>query len=218
MRRPFDWVMGLVLAVFALGIALVPLERAWFTAALSKRFSLIAESGLGAERVAQTAEQVRAFVVEGTGTLPASVDGRSGFDAAAVSHLADVHDLLAAAALITFILGAVVLLWSASAVVRRRPADMAPALGIGAVLTVALPLVTGVFAVADFDTFFTAFHGLFFSAGTWTFPYDSLLIQLFPEPFWASAAAAWAGLVVGMAALYGVTSVFLARNQHAERA
>ncbi len=218
MRRLLDWVMGLVLAVFALGIALVPLERAWFTAALSGRFSLVAESGLAADRVAQAAEQVRAFVVEGIGTLPARVDGRSGFDAAAVSHLADVHDLLAAAWLLTFLLGAILFVWAGVAVVRRRPADMAPALRIGAVLTVALPLVTGVFAVADFDRFFTAFHGLFFSAGTWTFPYDSLLIQLFPEPFWASAAAAWAGLVVGMAALYGLASMFLARNQHAERA
>jgi len=59
-------------------------------------------------------------------------------------------------------------------------------------VSVALLPAAAIAAVSDFDSFFTAFHGLFFASGTWTFAYDSLLIQTFPEPFWATSGAAWA--------------------------
>jgi uncharacterized membrane protein len=64
-----------------------------------------------------------------------------------------------------------------------------------------LVVLGGLAAVFDFSTFFAAFHSLFFAAGTWQFPYDSLLIRLFPERFWTTAGAAWAVLAAGGAGL-----------------
>jgi len=86
---------------------------------------------------------------------------------------------------------------------RQRIDAIVAALRAGAILTVALIVLAAIAAVSDFDSFFTAFHGLFFASGTWTFAYDSLLIQTFPEPFWASSGAAWAvamGLGAGLLA------------------
>jgi uncharacterized membrane protein len=66
------------------------------------------------------------------------------------------------------------------------------------VAVVALALLA---AFTDFEWLFTKFHGLFFTSGTWTFPADSMLIRLFPEPFWVASGAAWATLVLLAAAL-----------------
>jgi len=50
--------------------------------------------------------------------------------------------------------------------------------------------------VVDFDAFFTWFHSLFFAEGTWVFPYEALLIRVFPLRFWVAAAATWGALVL----------------------
>lgn len=63
-------------------------------------------------------------------------------------------------------------------------------IGVPAVLLAAM-LAIGVWALADFDGFFTWFHGVFFPQGGWVFPYDSLLICMYPEAFWTSMAALW---------------------------
>jgi len=48
-------------------------------------------------------------------------------------------------------------------------------------VSIVLVVVAVLAATSNFDAFFTAFHGLFFKAGTWTFDADSLLIETFPE-------------------------------------
>ena len=48
-----------------------------------------------------------------------------------------------------------------------------------------------VFAAIDFNRFFTLFHGVFFSQGNWTFPYDSLLICALPTEFWVGMGVVW---------------------------
>jgi uncharacterized membrane protein len=58
---------------------------------------------------------------------------------------------------------------------------------------IALAVLAG---LSNFDALFTAFHGLFFAEGTWTFAADSLLIRTFPEQFWATAAGVWAALIL----------------------
>jgi len=79
-------------------------------------------------------------------------------------------------------------------------------------------VLAAVAAVTDFDTFFSAFHGVFFAEGTWTFPYDSLLIRLFPEPFWAVSGASWAGLVLTIALGYGAAGAWLVRGERSRKA
>jgi integral membrane protein (TIGR01906 family) len=57
----------------------------------------------------------------------------------------------------------------------------------GGWLTLALVVVLGGFAAVSFWQFFTVFHELFFSGGSWLFLYSDTLIRLFPLPFWQDA-------------------------------
>jgi integral membrane protein (TIGR01906 family) len=160
----------------------------------------------------QLAETVRTFVVRGVGALPATVDGRSGFDAAAVSHLEDVRDVLRGVRVATYALGLILsalLIW---ALVRKRALEIAAVLLIGGGVAAGAVALAAVAATTDFYTFFSAFHGLFFRAGTWTFPYDSLLIQLFPQPFWMVAGGVWAGLSAVLGAIAVIAGLVVRRS------
>ena len=205
MRKAEVWLAGLLLAVLVIGAALLPLTTSTFTRALARRYALAGEAGLPAPRMLEIAEQVRAFVISGRGdSLPATVDGRSGFDAAAVSHLVDVRRVIAWARLATGIAAILVASWIVLLVRRERVRALASACFAGAALCVGFLALAVMAGAVSFDALFTWFHGLFFSAGTWEFPADALLIQVFPEPFWAAAAAWWAGLVLLGAVLLGL--------------
>jgi integral membrane protein (TIGR01906 family) len=59
----------------------------------------------------------------------------------------------------------------------------------------------------DFDTFFTRFHQIFFSAGSWLFWEEDTLIQLYPLPFWTDTVAKLAvTILVEAGILYFVTT------------
>ena len=57
----------------------------------------------------------------------------------------------------------------------------------GGWLTLGLVAAIGAFAGISFWNFFTIFHELFFSGGSWLFLYSDTLIRLFPLPFWEHA-------------------------------
>jgi integral membrane protein (TIGR01906 family) len=206
-RRPRTWLLGIALALFALGVSAQALTEPAFTRIVASRTSLAAEAGLSPARILQVAEQVRRYVVSaGAPALPETFDGRPGFDAPAVSHLRDVRRVLRDARLATGLLAAVLVVVIGFDVARRRNDLIAEAMFSGAILSVAALALALVAATSNFDAFFSAFHGLFFKAGTWTFPSDSLLIETFPEAFWVTAGAAWATLVMlgaGCMALVG---------------
>lgn len=211
MRRIATALVGLALAVLVVGLALLTLTQPLLTRTLATRFALAEEAGLPRGRMLEVAEQVRAFVVDPQATeLPATVDGRSGFDASAVSHLADVRRVIASARLVTWALAILLGIGLVVAVVRGRLSDVAHVMRAGAIWCAVLIVLAALAGLADFDALFSAFHGLFFVSGTWTFSADSLLIQTFPEEFWATAAAAWAGLVLLGAAVLAVGARWLA--------
>ena len=188
---------GLVLALFVVGLALYPLLHPTVTKLLSQRYSLVAEIGLPQHRVLQLAEQVRDFVSgSDADALPTTVEGRPGFDAAATSHLRDVHNVLGAARTATGWLAALVVVGLGVQIARRRFSAISDAMLAGGAVCVLLVVLAALAGTLDFDSFFAWFHGLFFSAGTWEFPADALLIQLFPEGFWMAAGLSWAGLVL----------------------
>jgi integral membrane protein (TIGR01906 family) len=202
-RRAETLVVGLALAVLLVGLAVFPLTQQAFTRIFSGRYSLAEQAGLPPERMLAIAEQVRTFVTDNdSAPLPATVDGRPGFDAAAVSHLVDVRRVLMGSQVVTGLLAALVTIWLAVQVARRHVDRVSRAMMAGAIFSAALVVLALVAGLTDFESLFTAFHGMFFSAGTWTFPADSLLIQTFPEPFWVTAGVAWAVLVlIGAGAL-----------------
>ncbi len=53
------------------------------------------------------------------------------------------------------------------------------------IITAAIPIVL---YLIPFDALFASFHGIFFAPGTWVFPKDAVLLQIYPYEFWKSAA------------------------------
>ena len=62
----------------------------------------------------------------------------------------------------------------------------------------------------DCTPLFTWMHQMLFSQGNWTFSASSLLIQLFPEAFWAAMAALWVICSLICAALCGLLGKVIA--------
>jgi uncharacterized membrane protein len=206
-RRLESALAGVALAVFSAGAVLFVLELPWFTSLLAARYSLLPDA-----TALEYAQIARGFVATGSRSARTALEGLMAADA--VSHLDDVRRVMAAANVLTLVLGLALALWVGTSA-RRRPRELATALFAAAGLLIALVVIAGAIALSDFDAFFSAFHGLFFAPGTWTFPSDSLLIRLFPEPFWANAGVAWGLGLLGLAALYALGGWVLRRRSTA---
>jgi integral membrane protein (TIGR01906 family) len=189
-------VAAIAWALLVIGSAVMALTVPVYTSALTQALGVPRTAGLSYADVVRLSGQVRALVADSDyDPLPASWRGAPAFDAGAVSHLLDVRAVIALARLTTGILALVLATYVAFCVGKRRFAELAGGMRAGAVAAGAFVVLAALAATVDFESFFTAFHGLFFAAGTWTFPADSLLIRLFPERFWMAAGASWAGLI-----------------------
>lgn len=194
-------VMAVVVAVTLVGVALLPIATPGVVRALVTALHSERDAGLTVGQTRDVAASVLDFVTDvDAPALPVTVAGRPGFDAFATSHLVDVRNVLVPARLVALALAALVVAW---ALVRRRTAVGRQAAGAalsggGALLLGAGALVVLAGAL-DFDRLFTQFHGVFFEAGTWTFPADALLIQVFPLRFWIAAGGLWAALALMLA-------------------
>jgi integral membrane protein (TIGR01906 family) len=186
---------SLALSVLSLGLALVLLLPPPFTRVMSATYS--EPTGAGTSELAEAA---RHLVVAGDPGARAILAGVMSPEA--ISHLDDVRAVIAAAILVTAMLMLGLAVWIGVAVYHRRYAVLGGALSIGAAVVAGLVVSVALFAAVDFDAFFSGFHRLFFEPGTWVFPSDSVLIRLFPEPFWVAAGVAWAVLILAVAALY----------------
>jgi integral membrane protein (TIGR01906 family) len=117
------------------------------------------------------------------GTFTESLDGETPIlDASERSHMADVGGLVRVLAMLEVV--AVAVLVATGWTLRRERARRGRLLLAAALAVGAAAVVLGLFFAFAFDAAFTAFHGLFFKAGTWQFGPESNLIRLFPEPFW----------------------------------
>lgn len=199
--------LGICVSLLIVGSSVALLSQPWLTARLSAQHSQGEAAGLSEARTTQLAQLVRAYVVDGEGSLPERIEEGPGFDAAAVSHLDDVHDVLAGAWQVTLLAAALVALWVVACVRRRTLDRLSAGLRLGAALPLLVMGLSVLVALVDFSAFFEAFHGVFFADGTWTFAYDSLLIRLFPQDFWVAAGAWAAGLVTVFSVLVWAASV-----------
>ncbi|MBN2822086.1 MAG: DUF1461 domain-containing protein [Coriobacteriia bacterium] len=181
--------IALLSATTALGLAVWIMTAPWFTAMAVPGQADSASAGLSSERMVQLAEDVRLFVTDTEAPdLPEVVDGRPAFDEAAVSHLVDVRDVVIAGRWATLAAAALLLIAGLYATSAGRSADLGAGLRWGGAALLVGMTVTVLAGLSDFGRFFAAFHGVFFEAGTWTFPADSLLILIFPTGFWILAA------------------------------
>ena len=157
----------------------------------------------------QTAELVRDFVTsERAEDLPRTIGDRDAFDQRAVSHLLDVRSALRAGRLATGAAALALAVWIGIGAARKRWDALARGIEAGGWVTLVFVLAAGLFMALGFDRAFEQFHGLLFEEGTWIFPADSLLIQLFPEPFWV----AMGGLLAGLCGLGGAVLVVAGRR------
>lgn len=210
MRAVETTTAALVWTIFIVGISVLTLTVPVYTSALTQAIGVPASSGLPASEVVALSARVRSFVADPEATvLPATWRGRPAFGPGEVSHLRDVRSVLSGARLATGVTALLLAAYVAWCVVARRLAALRAGMVAAAVLCAVFVAVAAAVALTDFESFFASFHGLFFAAGTWTFPYDSLLIRLFPEEFWAVSGAAWGGLVLVSAGVLWAASWLL---------
>lgn len=118
----------------------------------------------------------------------------------ALSHLDDVWRVLQPvyALYILAVAIAAASAWQASRAwaspLVRRAAGRA-LFAAGAIVLAAF-LAFGVWAILDFNGLFALLHSLFFAEGTWTFSYESLLICMYPLPFWMGMGVIWLAVAV----------------------
>ncbi|MGJ9373691.1 TIGR01906 family membrane protein [Nesterenkonia sp. CF4.4] len=142
--------------------------------------------------------------------------GEQLFTDGEVSHMVDVKFVVLWVMLIGIVL-LVITLILALLLRAWRPGGVARGLFAGAWVTLGIIIAVAVLAIIDWQLFFAEFHRIFFADGTWTFPADSTLIQLYPEQFWIDAGVA----VVALAVLFAVIlliATWPTRRRRARRA
>lgn len=127
-----------------------------------------------------------------------------------LDHMVDVKIVTQAA---FAVLTVALCIFAAGLVVLRHDGKaLRGALMQGALFTLAAIVAVIFAAVTAWDFFFTLFHQLFFSEGTWIFLYSDTLIRLYPEQFWFDAALTIGGLTVGGALVLFAGMVWLGRG------
>lgn len=120
-----------------------------------------------------------------------SPEGGALFTSGEVSHMEDVKTVM----VIAFLGATVLAIYYVVAMIylaRRYPGGIRRGLFAGAVATLVIIIGLGTVAALAWEQFFTTFHQIFFSQGSWTFYRDDTLIRLFPSQFWIDA-----GITIG---------------------
>jgi integral membrane protein (TIGR01906 family) len=126
-------------------------------------------------------------------TLP---DGSPLYNEREAKHMADVHDLVQKGMVLLGILAGMSLLGGAFLFWKDRAA-LWKTLSAAGIAGLALMLTVLIVVALTWNWAFVAFHEVFFTGGTWTFPYSDTLIRLFPENFWQDGfATGFLGMLV----------------------
>lgn len=132
-------------------------------------------------------------------------DGAALFNARELHHMRDVKAVTQYAYLAAVVVG-MGYLAALYTLYRTNRERLANALMRGAIATLVIIVAIVVLAAVGWEFFFVAFHQLFFTDGTWYFPYSDALIRLFPEQFWFDAALTIGGLTIFGAGLIYMVS------------
>jgi integral membrane protein (TIGR01906 family) len=131
-------------------------------------------------------------------------DGSPAFNEREVGHMQDVRKVTGNIYLAQVVLFIVAVIAVVALARGKAHLAAAGALLSGALVTVALLVALVFFVFTGFDTFFTAFHRVFFSGDTWLFNYSDTLIRLYPVQFWFDAATVIGVTSIVEAAVLGV--------------
>ena len=130
-------------------------------------------------------------------------------DPEAIEHLDDVFGVLATAepvVLGVFIAAVLTAVGVGCASGRRTFGTVLLCAGLG---TIAAFAILGIWAAIDFEGLFAVFHSLFFAQGSWVFSADSLLITMYPEPFWVGMGAIWLATTIAVSAISAIAGFAL---------
>lgn len=160
----------------------------------------------------------------GTLRILVAVDGQetSLFNAKETDHMRDVKTLIRAVYRLNEVSLAIVLAYSACAVLwagERSVAGLARLSLAGVGFGLLVVGVVGAFALTGFDQAWTTFHEVAFRNDLWRLDPDTdRLIQMFPEEFWREATFIVGGLTLAEATLVVVVSLgYLAFNRGGDK-
>jgi integral membrane protein (TIGR01906 family) len=128
-------------------------------------------------------------------------DGSPLYNGRELSHMQDVKQVVQAVLPVGYALWALLVGLGVWAFLGGWRHEFLLGLRRGGWLTAGLTAGIAIFAGLSFWQFFTLFHGLFFSEGSWMFLYSDTLIRLFPMRFWQDAFL-FAGLVTFAGGLF----------------
>ncbi len=190
-------IVAVAATLVAIGLSVSVLVMPWFTFVAVPSADALRFTGFSERELRDVAEEVRYFVTHRDAPdLPAEVNGQPGFDESSVSHLVDVRNVIIFARWLTLLATITLGVVAAEALSRGELRGVSGGLRTAGWTTGGFVVLLGLVGTLDFDSFFVAFHGVFFKDGTWTFPYDALIIRIFPEAFWTTAALSWAVLAL----------------------
>ena len=123
------------------------------------------------------------------GVLSSQVfDGEPIYNSRELSHMLDVQNVYQSVWRIWQIIALLILLTGFLIWRFSNRATLPSAIQAGGLLTSGLIFALGLLAVVAWQGWFTAFHQIFFTSGSWLFEYSDVLIRLFPEKFWFDSA------------------------------
>ena len=134
----------------------------------------------------------------------------------AISHLEDVAHFITLSkianvfALGLFIAGLAILLFTKDTNAIRYT------LTVSSMAILVILVLSGVYALIDFYSFFNLLHSLIFPAGSWLYPTDSLLISMYPLDFWMGMGLIWLASTVLCCLLCLGTSLVIRLKTHAK--
>ncbi|WP_288578291.1 DUF1461 domain-containing protein [uncultured Senegalimassilia sp.] len=163
---------------------------------------------------AAIAEANAAAETDGRATASTRESAARSLPADAISHLDDVYRVASMAKPALMIVAVLCIAGLAHVAVHIGRRALGRTLMAGGGLVLAAFCALGAWAAIDFDGLFAAFHSLFFQAGTWTFPYDSLLITLYPTAFWMGMGGIWLAVTCGLSILAVLIGFTLGHKQH----
>ena len=156
------------------------------------------------------------IAAQADGRAPDNAQGEEyRLDSAAISHLDDCYALASAVKVPLIAIAVLAVAAAAHVGVRTGRKNLGRVLACAGGLTIAAFLVFGAAALIDFDAFFSLFHGLFFTQGTWTFWYRSLLICSLPEGFWMGMGILWFATSLLLSILSCCVAALLVRKRDA---
>jgi integral membrane protein (TIGR01906 family) len=203
-------VVSFLFLLLLLGVAVGIVSAPGVTAGLIRLNHTWKYTGMSETDTVRLADRTRAYVIGGHEAAQTQVAAIAlVFNADELSHLSDVSDVMTEARVATGIVAGLLAMWIVVAMVLRRWVALRRGVLWGGIVSMAVPAAIAAAAVWDFEGIFTVFHELFFKAGTWQFPADSMLIRTFPPEFWMWAGGTWGAITMagGLALVLGALTL-----------